>query len=876
MMKIIKKFSLIMAIILLLFTTVNMHATTCIVTNNTRSGSSAGGAVQDEPPFDPYDYSTFSFDSIQFWVGEGENQAALIIDWYDEKGSNSALVWGYRWDNAETKYGIDMILAVAKADERFMFIGGYSWDWTIGGFGYDITNSGIHYITRGDVTHYANEDGVIDLGGNYDYDGWSYGDPEGHFQAGWMDGYWSYQIAEGEDINFGYSGVGAGSRVLQNNSVDGWGYQEGWDSFTGMLPRMPFVYVPAPQPDAIHVTDVKLNINEKTLFKGGTVQLTATVIPENADNKNVSWTLSNSAIASVSATGLVTTLAEGETYIFAVSEDGNIKDSCLVNVTPAIYTDGVFFVNEDWFGHNNSTVNFLSNDGDWYYKIYQQANQGKQLGCTSQYGTIYGDKFFIVSKQDRDPGASVTGSRLAVADAKTMESLAEFTTIGGADGRSFLGVNEHKGYIGTSNGIYTFDVDNLTIGALIAGTNSNTAGLYDAQIGTMVRAADRVFAVHQRDGLVVINPETDEIETIIKAPKDGSNQRGIGSIVMSKDGNIWLSIASDVSGGGNAEDYMLKLNPYTLDTTRIVLPAGTGVPNSWYAWTADGFCASAQHNKLYWKNNGGWFHSTKIYEYDIETNTLRTIIDLRDGSFESEQNWGIYGAGFRLHPATDDIYVSLFKDFGNQSYKVAQIDPVSGTVTASYQMINNYWFPAMPVFPDNFEPVVSDRLNTEIEIDIDKNKKISIYLGDKITDEDNFESAITKTVSIEEGEDLINVSVKSDSLIVEGLKKGDATVLLTFNSNGKLVSQEISVNVIDGVGVYYDNVSLIEVYPNPTSALLYVTSSIGEIITIHDMSGKKIMETISTSDIMQINISNFATGTYLLNVSGKLFKIVKK
>ena len=35
------------------------------------------------------------------------------------------------------------------------------------------------------------------------------------------------------------------------------------------------------------------------------------------------------------------------------------------------YSDGVFFVNEDWYGHQNSTVNFLTNDGEWIYRVFQ-------------------------------------------------------------------------------------------------------------------------------------------------------------------------------------------------------------------------------------------------------------------------------------------------------------------------------------------------------------------------------------------------------------------------------------------------------------------------------------------------------------------------
>ena len=56
------------------------------------------------------------------------------------------------------------------------------------------------------------------------------------------------------------------------------------------------------------------------------------------------------------------------------------------------YSDGVFIVNEDWYGHQNSTVNFLTNQGEWIYRAFQKENPGRELGCTTQFGTIYGNR----------------------------------------------------------------------------------------------------------------------------------------------------------------------------------------------------------------------------------------------------------------------------------------------------------------------------------------------------------------------------------------------------------------------------------------------------------------------------------------------------
>ena len=287
----------------------------------------------------------------------------------------------------------------------------------------------------------------------------------------------------------------------------------------------------------------------------------------------------------------------------------------------ADYTKGTFIVNEDWYGHQNSTINFLTNDGEWVYRVVQKENPGVELGCTAQYGQIYGDKFYVMSKQEKDPGASVVGGRVNILNAQTMKMEKQIQTISigdngtsNADGRAFLGVDEHKGYVGTSNGIFILDLDKQEITGSIEGTTNGGGSayeqLYSGQIGSMIRVNDRVFAVHQKSGLLVIDANTDKVEKAIASPEGWC----FGSVVLSKDGNLWLSLA-DTSGSGQADNRIVKLNPNTLEQTIIDLPEGIyGPANSWYAWTPDCFCASNQQNVLYW--NGGsnsWFSNYTIF-----------------------------------------------------------------------------------------------------------------------------------------------------------------------------------------------------------------------------------------------------------------------
>ena len=78
---------------------------------------------------------------------------------------------------------------------------------------------------------------------------------------------------------------------------------------------------------------ITLNVTEASLQVNGTTTLTATVLPETATNKSVTWTSSNEAVATVDANGLVTAIALGEATITATTVDGsNLTASCKVTV----------------------------------------------------------------------------------------------------------------------------------------------------------------------------------------------------------------------------------------------------------------------------------------------------------------------------------------------------------------------------------------------------------------------------------------------------------------------------------------------------------------------------------------------------------------
>ena len=84
-------------------------------------------------------------------------------------------------------------------------------------------------------------------------------------------------------------------------------------------------------PNTISVTGVTLDKTSETLKIGDKISLIATVKPSNATNKNVTWSSSNSSIASV-VNGVVTANKAGSATITATTEDGGFVATCIVTV----------------------------------------------------------------------------------------------------------------------------------------------------------------------------------------------------------------------------------------------------------------------------------------------------------------------------------------------------------------------------------------------------------------------------------------------------------------------------------------------------------------------------------------------------------------
>ncbi|NRD20144.1 Ig-like domain-containing protein [Winogradskyella eckloniae] len=85
--------------------------------------------------------------------------------------------------------------------------------------------------------------------------------------------------------------------------------------------------------EIIDVTGVEVTPETATINIPDTVSLSATILPSDATNQNGIWSSSDESIATVSQSGIVTPVSEGEVIITFTTNDGDFTDNAIITVT---------------------------------------------------------------------------------------------------------------------------------------------------------------------------------------------------------------------------------------------------------------------------------------------------------------------------------------------------------------------------------------------------------------------------------------------------------------------------------------------------------------------------------------------------------------
>ena len=154
--------------------------------------------------------------------------------------------------------------------------------------------------------------------------------------------------------------------------------------YTGGVGRIDFTYTVGSENTrpAIPVTGVSISYESVTLAPNNTIQLSSIIVPlTTTANKDVIWSSSNDAVATVDATGMITAVAEGNAVITAqLVSDPALAATCNVTVTA--------FTAKTFYGYDsNGGVDFaysLTNNEDGTVTIVAEVlTNNPGLGATS-------------------------------------------------------------------------------------------------------------------------------------------------------------------------------------------------------------------------------------------------------------------------------------------------------------------------------------------------------------------------------------------------------------------------------------------------------------------------------------------------------------
>ena len=300
----------------------------------------------------------------------------------------------------------------------------------------------------------------------------------------------------------------------------------------------------------IAVTGIRVS-NEKVEIKvGKTAKVTATVLPTNATNKDVVWKSSDTKIAKVSSTGVITGIKPGKATITVTTVDGGYSETISVTVTDTVKAEKIIIE-----GKNTGVV-------------------GNKIQLTATVSPT--------NAEDRTVMWSSSNEDIATVDEKGIVTLKEAGTVS---------IIAKTGYGATAS--YEITVKYLVVfkdlnksyevvkGTLVQDLNVETPeqpnkifnGWKNAETGAKVTATTKVLGnvTFEADWLnkvqKVRNEEelkealaTDYIETI----KLASDFAVSGSIIIDRDVTIagaghTISMADDVIPSENGDNYVFKV-----------------------------------------------------------------------------------------------------------------------------------------------------------------------------------------------------------------------------------------------------------------------------------------------------------------------------
>ncbi|MDE7125419.1 MAG: DUF5074 domain-containing protein, partial [Muribaculaceae bacterium] len=496
----------------------------------------------------------------------------------------------------------------------------------------------------------------------------------------------------------------------------------------------------------------------------------------------------------------------------------------------------------------------------------------------SQYGTIWAGNLFVMSTQAADGGDVLPGGgRLVIADAKTLKRIGSLDVLSydgkSGDGRAIAGATPDKVYAGTSNGIYIVDIKDPAAPVVVGRIGlSDNNDLYSGQIGDMITAGRHVFAVMQANGLIIIDVDTDETSVI-----SDSNVQGV---TQTADGKVWYCTTGKDDAGANCSVFV-ALDPETLEEVdRVKMPASIGtVACGWGAWRSTAFKGAVDGNDIWFVTGaagimGGATGDYYRYTVGEDPEGIEPFFSLTgvmgETGFGEEVGQMTYGTPCFDARNNHLVVMAGRKNAASGGYRdhwIHFVDGDSHEITETFKLNPYYWFQSLPIFPDKYAPEIEADDFVFIVGDEAEKRELSV------TDKDNIDNNIILTVEPSEYSTVAEVFLDGRMLSVTPLSVGKAYFTLMAQSNGKIASKTVAVEVKDKpVGI--DDVNTVEGSVSCNGKDVVFRDFSGENFALYDMAGHFITDIAVDTDVFVARLG-YPAGVYVLrSANGVTAKIV--
>lgn len=465
-----------------------------------------------------------------------------------------------------------------------------------------------------------------------------------------------------------------------------------------------------------------------------------------------------------------------------------------------VYTDGIIIFNQGQYGVAPASANFLGNDGSLSYRIFQTQNPDKKLGITGVAAACWGNNVLLVNK-DTDENAGYVTSVNAYTFIYNSSLTADLA------GQAYYAtpLTATTGYLSTSKGLFFYDLEANTVSEI------TKEGLTQGAYGDGILLPGRLFVVSQRNGVIVVNTKTNEIEEVLAIDQ-------ARALTLTAAGEI-------IVGTGSKTAELVKIDPETLSTENIDINASNAnVPNVWGSWNPLPFVADKTENVIYFANDP--WSAKQVGKYDLATGKYTPdFITVPGKATGLENNQILYGQGIAVDPKSGDILMMTVEEGYGMHYQenwVYFVNPSTGAINEekTRKLEAEYWFPAMFAFPDFEAPEIATPETIELTLDGENTKEInladltSLTAGNKHLIQYGWSTDTEDFVTVTEN--------NAKSFTIEAKAIGETKLTVTASFQGKETSKNIAVNVTESssiTGIDADKAKTADVY-SPSGVLI--------------------------------------------------------